>query len=72
MVMEHQNDMGAAVPQDEGTYRRGYHQAVNDVAQILRARNLTAEELQAWVDGKGMHWRKDVTLSRIIAPPLIG
>lgn len=66
-----QIDLGPASPEMEGAFRRGFHQAVAAVADALRHRELTAEELDAWVEGSGMRWRKDVTLSRQIVPPNI-
>lgn len=62
-------DMGAADPQQEGHYRRGYHQAVAELAYQLSIRTLTADDLDRWVNGVGMKWRKDVPLVRMIEPP---
>ena len=63
-------DQGTADFQQEGTYRRGYHQAVADVAVALRANlGLSGDDLLAWVEGDGMHWRKDADLRRMLLPP---
>jgi hypothetical protein len=64
-------DLGSATAEAEGAYRRGYHQAVAMLADLLRRRQLTADELDAWVEGNGMRWRKDVTLERRIVAPSI-
>lgn len=54
----------------EGTYRRGYHQAVAAVAFALEHKLVTtAAELEAWVEGPGMRWRKDVTLEAQVEAP---
>ena len=72
VMLNTERDQGPADPQLEGTYRRGFHQAVAEVAFALRSRPaLSAEELEAWVEGAGMQWRKDVTLERMILPPII-
>jgi hypothetical protein len=65
-------DLGPADSQQEGAYRRGYHQAVAEVADALRRKPLSADELDSWVEESGMRWRKDVTLERMILPPKIG
>ncbi|WP_154668309.1 hypothetical protein [Pseudoduganella violaceinigra] len=62
-------DFGPADCHQEGSYRRGYHQAVAAVADALRSRNLSADELESWVLGAGMDWRKSLTLDRMILPP---
>ena len=65
-----EEDLGPADRDREGAYRRGYHQAINMAAQLLKKREpITAEELEAWVENEGMRWRKDVTLERMIIPP---
>jgi hypothetical protein len=65
------HDMGPVDSQQEGTYRRGYHQAVAELAYQLSIRTLTAADLDTdtWVNGVGMTWRKDVSLDRMIEPP---
>jgi hypothetical protein len=65
-------DQGPADRDTEGAFRRGYHQAVAEVAYAIRLKQLSADDLDSWVEGRGMHWRKDVTLERIILPPDIG
>jgi hypothetical protein len=71
LVLE--TNQGATDPQQEGAYRRGYHQAVAEVAYALRHnKNLTADELDSWVEGCGMQWRKEVPLEQMILPPDIG
>jgi len=63
-------DLGPTDEQREGAYRRGYHQAIAELAECLRrSPGLTAADLDAWVEGKGMEWRKDVPLGRMIQPP---
>lgn len=66
-------DLGATDRQKEGTYRRGYHQAMAEVMVILRSgKTLTPEILAEWVEGDGMKWRFDTPLDRhILAPALI-
>ncbi|GKS95616.1 hypothetical protein [Acidovorax sp. SUPP2825] len=66
-------DIGPADPQSEGTYRRGYHQAIAEVAAQLRAgQPVTADSLDAWVENTGMQWRHHAPLDRkILAPALI-
>ena len=56
-------------PQFEGAYRRGYHQAIAAVAFILKHHSIGAAELDAWVGGEGMHWRKDISLELQVTPP---
>lgn len=56
----------------EGCYRRGYHQAVAHVANALRDKQLSAEDLDSWVEGVGMNWRHNVRLDRQVFPPEIG
>ncbi|MCX9158117.1 hypothetical protein OPU71_18500 [Niveibacterium sp. 24ML] len=64
------DDLGGAKPDVEGAYRRGYHQAIAEVAHALRSGDtLTAESLDAWVEGAGSKWRKDMPLDRMIVPP---
>lgn len=64
------NDDQSVDPQQEGTYRRGYHQAVAEVAFALKANLIkTGEELDAWVEGSGMRWRKDLPLNKMLSPP---
>jgi len=71
--MEPGTIIGPADRQLEGTYRRGYHQAVAMVGHALRANPaLTAEELFNWVEGEGMKWRRDVSLNHQVVPPKIG
>lgn len=53
----------------EGTYRRGYHQAVAAVAGALQTQSISVEDLNKWVVGDGMQWRKDITLAKQFAPP---
>lgn len=65
-------DMGRAEPDVEGTFRRGYHQAVAAVAEAMRNGNIGPEELDAWVNGSGWRWRKETTLTRKLLPPTIG
>jgi hypothetical protein len=56
----------------EGTYRRGYHQAVAEVAKALEAGvEVDAAKLNAWVEGPGMRWRKRQPLNTMIEPPLL-
>ena len=66
-------DLGPTDVQKEGTYRRGYHQAMAEVMVLLsNGEQLTAEKLTEWGEGDGMKWRKDVPLDRhILAPALI-
>lgn len=65
-------DLGPTDFQREGTYRRGYHQAITQVMFHLKnGDKLTAESLSEWVEGEGMTWRKDTPLDRhILAPAL--
>lgn len=54
----------------EGAYRRGYHQAVAEVAYCMNAKVVTsAEQLNFWVEGSGMIWRRDMSLDRMTPPP---
>lgn len=54
----------------EGGYRRGYHQAVAMLAEVLEQNpNLTAETLRIWIETEGMHWRNDLPLDRKIVAP---
>lgn len=55
----------------EGTYRRGFHQAIANVAYAMRVRGepQTAERLLQWVEGAGMKWRKDGDLAFREPPP---
>jgi len=63
-------DMGPAKFDLEGSYRRGYHQGVFFAASFLASKpNATPEQLLAWVEEAGMHWRKDVSLDRQIEAP---
>lgn len=63
-------DMGAAEPQIEGTYRRGYHQCAAELLRAMRAPNpLTADMLEKWVEEAGMEWRKEKPLDRMILAP---
>lgn len=56
----------------EGAYRRGYHQAIAEVADALRSNShLTAADFKKWVEGPGMHWRKDAPLEQMYEPPLL-
>ncbi|MEJ7806922.1 MAG: hypothetical protein WKG03_13500 [Telluria sp.] len=64
-------DQGPVDFQQEGTYRRGYHQAVAEIAYQMSIHKLTADDLEGWVEGAGMAWRKDVPLTRMIEPPPI-
>lgn len=66
-----QLDLGEANPEREGAYRRGFHQAIAEVAYRMSESKLTAADLEAWVNGDGMTWRKDTPLSRMIEPPTI-
>ncbi|WP_083458931.1 hypothetical protein [Amantichitinum ursilacus] len=63
------SDVGPADPHSEGSYRRGYHQAIAEVATILEHRVLSAADLERWVETQGMKWRKDDALNRKILPP---
>lgn len=64
------DNLGPAIDRtSEGAYRRGYHQAVAEIAHKLKHGFLTAAHLEAWVEGKGMSWRKDTSLENKIAPP---
>lgn len=66
------SDSGPANPASEGAYRRGYHQAIAEVLLILESGGtLNPESLSQWVEVDGMKWRKDMTLDRIIIPPLV-
>jgi len=55
----------------EGTYRRGLHQAIANVAYAMRVRGepQTAERLLQWVEGPGTKWRKDGDLAFREEPP---
>lgn len=66
------SDVGPADSHMEGTYRRGYHQAIAEVMRLLRRGEvLTAESLEQWVEGEGRTWRHISSLDRqIIAPDL--
>ncbi|MDA8446359.1 hypothetical protein [Paracidovorax valerianellae] len=66
-------DIGPADVQSEGSYRRGYQQAIAEVAAQLRAdQPVTPELLDAWVEGVGMQWRHGSPLDRkILAPALV-
>ena len=62
-----------ADPQIEGTYRRGFHQAVAAIAFAMQHKEFNAEDLVNWVEGDGMEWRHDKTLElKIPPPPLCG
>jgi hypothetical protein len=66
------SDLGEAKRDSEGTYRRGFHQAVAMVATALRANpQLSADQLQSWVDGAGSQWRHNLPMDRQIMPPQI-
>jgi hypothetical protein len=68
--MNFPQDLGPANEQTEGAYRRGYHQAIAEVVSMLDARpGTTASELDNWVNGKGMKWRHDMALNRMLVPP---
>ena len=71
--MEPLADLGPTDRQKEGTYRRGYHQAIAEVMVLLEnGKQLTPEILTEWVEGDGMKWRYDTPLDRhILAPALI-
>ncbi|GKT20006.1 hypothetical protein AVHY2522_24525 [Acidovorax sp. SUPP2522] len=66
-------DIGPADTQLEGSYRRGYQQAIAEVAAQMRAdQDVTPELLDAWVEGVRMQWRHVSPLHRkILAPALI-
>jgi hypothetical protein len=55
----------------EGSYRRGYHQAIAHVADLMRCGKISADTLDEWVIDAGMKWRKDTRLDRCIRPPVI-
>jgi hypothetical protein len=66
------SDMGPADPDIEGAYRRGYHQAVAELASLLQlGEEVTASMLNTWVEEAGMRWRKDPRLDRKFVPPSI-
>ncbi len=56
----------------EGAYRRGFHQAVAFVAESMKEGHkiITPEDLESWVNGRGMKWRKDSSLAVMLLPPL--
>ena len=63
-------DLGEADANVEGAYRRGYHQAIAELASVMKLRgNVTSESLSKWVEEDGMRWRKNVPLVRKIIPP---
>ncbi|WP_117143877.1 hypothetical protein [Pseudomonas amygdali] len=66
-------DLGPTDIQKEGTYRRGYHQAIAEVMHLLKnGKVITPEALAEWVNEDGMKWRYDLPLDRhIIAPALL-
>lgn len=66
------SDIGPADRNMEGAYRRGYHQAVAEVANLMEFKQLSAQDLLDWVEGPGMAWRKDTGMERMIVPPEIG
>ncbi len=56
----------------EGAYRRGYHQAIAEVAHLFEnSPSLSATDLSQWVETAGMAWRKDQPLDQMIPPPPI-
>jgi hypothetical protein len=65
------DNLGPIDPHLEGSYRRGYHQAVSAIATIMQHNDVTAETLDEWVVGAGMAWRKDTRLDQQIVPPVI-
>lgn len=66
------SDVGEAKRDLEGTYRRGFHQAVAMVTEAARANpQLSADQLQSWVDGAGSQWRYNLPMDRQIMPPQI-
>jgi hypothetical protein len=65
-------DLGPTDIGREGAYRRGYHQAVAEVAYVIKLKQLSADDLESWVGGSGMHWRNGATLDRKIEPLEIG
>jgi len=42
---------------------------VAEIASKLKQGFLTVSHLEEWVEGKGMFWRKDTSLSNKVAPP---
>jgi hypothetical protein len=65
-------DLGPVDANNEGSYRRGYHQAIAEVMFVLKEGGcVTAESLCAWVEGEGMKWRKDTRLDRMIIAPAL-
>lgn len=70
--MEPGQDMGPCDRANEGAYRRGFHQAVAELAHALRANPALGQQALAdWVEGPGMAWRKDTPLDRKILPPAL-
>lgn len=66
------DDLGPVDANNEGSYRRGYHQAIAEVMLVLQDGGcLTAESLSRWVEGEGMKWRKDTRLDRMIIAPAL-
>ena len=65
------DNLGPTDPNIEGSYRRGYHQAVSAIANEMLHNDVTAEILDAWVKGAGMTWRKDTQLDQQVVPPII-
>ena len=71
--MDEESDQTFSRRDIEGTYRRGFHQGAAAVAYALKDNpQLTLDELEAWVDGACMEWRKDMPLDTQIEPPMVG
>lgn len=69
------SDIGPADSQIEGTYRRGYHQAMAEVAYYLKnGGTLSAASLNDWVSEDLRRWRQgkdNAPIHRQILPPAI-
>lgn len=62
------SDIGPADSQIEGTYRRGYHQAMAEVAYYLKnGGTLSAASLNDWVSEDLRRWRQGRITPRFIA-----
>jgi len=71
MATQQMDNLGPVDPHLEGSYRRGYHQAVAAIAIAMHHHDVTADTLDAWVQGAGMTWRKDIRLDQQVVAPEI-
>ena len=63
-------DLGPADRGLEGAYRRGYYQAVAEIAHRLQFGSpLNARALTGWIENEGMNWCRNTPLDRHVLPP---